>query len=451
MTKRIFASVGAVALAATLAACGGTGGGATSGGESGGASPAAGGEVTLRLWDEQAAEAYEAALPAFEEEHGVKVNLEVIPWADYWNTLRNDIAAGGAPDVFWTNSSNFADYAQAGKLLNIDEVIPEAERGDWIDAAVDQYTLDGTLWGVPALTDPGIAVFYNKDLLAAAGVSEEELQNLAWDPTAQTDTLREVATKLTLDSAGKTPADPDFDPAKMVQFGYNSALDTQAIYLNYLGSNGAEYQNAEGLIAFDSPEGVQAFQYMVDLINKDHVSPSAADTNDNGDFSRDQFLQGKMGLFQSGSYNLANILEGADFEWGIAPLPEGPAGRISVVNSVIAAGSTTSKNAEGQKALLEWISGPEGASALGETGVGLPANKAVQDTWKKFWEDKGVDVSPMIEVLENGAIDAPHGASIQGAMDAYMKVLKEVFLGREDVATGVAAAQEAANKVIEEG
>ncbi len=41
----------------------------------------------------------------------------------------------------------------------------------------------------------------------------------------------------------------------------------------------------------------------MDLINKEHVAPSAADTNDNGDFSRDQFLQGKIALFQSGAYN----------------------------------------------------------------------------------------------------------------------------------------------------
>lgn len=445
LRRKLVAAAGAGTLALSLAACG-------SGNEtapSGDSSAQGGKTITFRLWDEQAAEAYEAALPKFTEETGVNVKVEVIPWSDYWNSLRNDIAAGDAPDVFWTNSNNYSDYADAGKLLNIDEAIPTSERDSWLDTAVEQFTWKDTLWGVPAMTDPGIAVFYNKDLTDKAGITESDLESLAWDPDAPTDSLRQTAAKMTLDSAGRTPTDPDFDPNTTVQFGYNAALDTQAIYLDFLGSNGASYQTPEGLIDFDSPQGVQAFQYIVDLINKEHVAPSAADTNDNGDFSRDQFLQGKMGLFQSGAYNLANVLEGADFEWGIAPLPAGPAGAISVVNSIVACGRVDSSNPEGQLELLKWISGPEGGTALGATGVGLPANTAVQDTWQKFWEEKNVDVAPMIEVLNNGSIGAPFGPKIQGAMEAYQKVLKEVFLGRVPVAEGVAQAQADANKVIE--
>jgi multiple sugar transport system substrate-binding protein len=50
--------------------------------------------------------------------------------------------------------------------------------------------------------------------------------------------------------------------------------------------------------AFDNPQSAEAFEYLVRLINTDHVAPPASDTNDNGDFSRNQFLQ-PMALFQS--------------------------------------------------------------------------------------------------------------------------------------------------------
>ena len=53
------------------------------------------------------------------------------------------------------------------------------------------------------------------------------------------------------------------------------------------------------------------------LINHDHVAPPASDTNDNGDFSRNQFLQGRMALFQSGTYNLAAIADQSHFRWGV--------------------------------------------------------------------------------------------------------------------------------------
>ena len=76
--------------------------------------------------------------------------------------------------------------------------------------------------------------------------------------------------------------------------------------------------------AFDNPGAIEAFTYLVRLINNDHVAPPASDTNDNGDFSRNQFLAGRMALFQSGTYNLAAVADQAGFRWGVAMLPARP-------------------------------------------------------------------------------------------------------------------------------
>ena len=40
---------------------------------------------------------------------------------------------------------------------------------------VDQFTRNGVLWAVPQLTDAGIALYFNADLLDAAGVELREL------------------------------------------------------------------------------------------------------------------------------------------------------------------------------------------------------------------------------------------------------------------------------------
>lgn len=179
--------------------------------------------------------------------------------------------------------------------------------------------------------------------------------------------------------------------------------------------------------------------------NEHHVAPSAADTNDNGDFSRDQFLQGKLALFQTGAYNIANIRDGADFEWGIAPLPEGPEGRISLTNGIVAAASATSEHPEAQKAVLEWLASVEGASSLGATGAALPAVLDAQQSYFDYWAGEGVDVSPLLDVLDNGTIEAPHGARISEAFTAIGPTMKEVFLGRIPVAEGLREAQEDGN------
>ena len=315
MKRRITGASAAIAAALALAAC--------SGGQPTGQS-GAGGSLTFRLWDEQAAKAYEDALPAFEAATGIDVSVEVVPWNDYFTGVRNEIAAGAGPDVFWSNTNNYSEYAKGGKLVNMNEVFSDSERASWLDTAVSQYTVDGQIYGAPVITDPSVALYYNKELLDRAGVGVEELDGLAWDPAASSDSLRDIAKRLTLDSSGRNAADPGFDPNTVVQYGYNAALDGQAMLFPYLGSNGASLQDADGRFTFASPEGEAAIGYLVDLVNKDHVAPSAADTNDNGDFSRDQFLQGKMALFQSGAYNVANVLEGAGFTWGLAPQPKGP-------------------------------------------------------------------------------------------------------------------------------
>lgn len=401
--------------------------------------------VTVRLWDDQVAKAYEKSFAEFEKDNpDVNVELTVIPWDDYWEKLRTDIAGKSVDDVFWVDGGNYPVYADAGALVDVNKTLGADAAAAWAPSVVEQYTRDGVLWGVPQLADPGIAVYYNAELLADAGLTPADLEGLRWDPSGADDTLLPVLQKVTLDADGNTADSAGFDGGNLAQFGYNSAYDVQAILLNYLASNGAQFQDGEEY-AFASPEGVQAFQYMVDLINKHHVSPSAADTNTNGDFSRDQFLQGKMALFQSGVYNLANVNEGADFDWGVAQLPAGPAGAISGVDGIVAAGSADSEHPAEVKRVLAWLGSAEGSSFIGASGSASPAVLAAQKDYSDYWASLDVDISPFYDVLDNGTAPAPKGSGWPAADNAMRPLLQEVFLGRTPVEEGVRAAQDAAN------
>jgi multiple sugar transport system substrate-binding protein len=404
--------------------------------------------VSVRIWDDQVAKAYDASFAAFEQKNpDIDVKLTVIPWAEYWQKLRTDVAGRSVDDIFWVDGGNYPVYADAGALLDIDQTLGADAAKAWSPAVVDQYTRDGVLWGVPQLADPGIAVYYNAELLAAAGISPADLSDLRWDQTGTNDTLLPLLRKLTLDSAGHSAGSADFDPASVAQYGYNAGYDVQAMLLNYLPSNGARFQDGEKY-AFASPEGTAAFQYLVDLINTSHVAPSAADTNTNGDFSRDQFLQGKMALFQSGVYNLANVSQGARFDWGIAPLPAGPAGAISGVDGIVAAGSTSSAHPEATARVLTWLGSARGSSFIGDNGSASPAVLAAQKNYTAFWAAKNVDISPFYDVLANGTAPAPKGAGWPAADNAMRPILDEVFLGRMPVGDGVRAAQDAANEAV---
>ncbi|MGB9227885.1 ABC transporter substrate-binding protein [Mycobacterium sp.] len=396
--------------------------------------------VTVRLWGEPIAAAYRESFAAFNRAHpDIEVHTNLVAFSNYFDTLRTDVAGGSADDIFWLSNAYLAAYADSDRLMKIDTAGASA----WEPAVVDQFTRHGVLWGVPQLTDAGIAVFYNADLLAAAGVDPAQLDSVRWSPNGN-DTLRAVLARLTVDADGHVAGTPGFDAGRVRQWGYNAANDPQAIYLNYIGSAGGVFQHDDDF-AFDNPAAVAAFRYLVGLINDDHVAPPASDTNDNGDFSRNQFLAGRIALFQSGTYNLAAVARDAGFHWGVAMLPSGPKGRVSVTNGIAAAGNSASKHPDAVRQVLAWMGSAAGNAYLGRTGAAIPAVLSAQAVYLDYWAAKGVDVTPFFSVLDGPRIPAPGGAGFAAGETALKPYFDEMFLGRGDVATTLKQAQAAAN------
>ena len=385
------------------------------------------------------AAAYRESFVEFSRQHpDIDIRTNLVSYATYFDTLRTDVAGGGADDIFWINNSHFAEYADNGRLMAI------TASPDWDRSVIEQFTRTGVLWGVPQLTDAGIALYYNADLLAAAGVDPATLGAARWDPDPGLDTLRPLLARLTVDANGKASATAGFDARRIRQWGYNAANDLQGINLNYIGSAGGVFADGDRF-AFDNPQTVTAFQYIVDLINRDYVAPPASDTNDNGDFSRNQFLSGRMAVFQSGTYNLAQIADQARFRWGVTMLPTGPAGRVSVTNGIVAAGNPSSRHPDAVRAVLDWLGSTAGNEYLGRRGAAIPAVRPAQRAYFDYWSARNIDVTPFFSVLDGPRIEAPGGAGFAAGYQAIKPYFDEMFLGRMPVAQTLAAAQQAAN------
>lgn len=400
--------------------------------------------VTVRIWGDQIGAAYRQSFEAFTRTHpDIDVHLNLVSYSTYFSTLRTDVAGGSADDIFWLSNAYLAAYADSGRLLDIGEVLGPKAASDWEQPVVEQFTRNGTLWGVPQLTDAGIALYYNADLLAAAGIDPAQLNDLRWSADGD-DTLRPLLGRLTVDADGNRAGTAAFDPRRVRQWAYNAANDPQGIYLNYIGSAGGVFQHGDKF-AFDNPAAVTAFRYLVDLINRDHVAPPAADTNDNGDFSRNQFLAGRMALFQSGTYNLAPVANDARFHWGVAMMPTGPAGRVSVTNGIAAAGNAATRHPDAVRQVLAWMGSKQGNEYLGRYGAAIPAVSSAQPVYFRYWATRGVDVTPFFAVLNGPRIAAPGGAGFAAGNDALRPYFDEMFLGRGDVAATLQQAQTAAN------
>lgn len=418
------AAVGGVALALAGAACSPAANNTDGGGESAGRTT-----LTFRIWDPVLKPAYQESFEEFEKQQDdIRVRIEVVPWDDYWTKLPQDVGGGNMADVFWTNTSNFGVYADNGSLLEIGEEL-KGKVDDWQQSVVDLYTRDDKLWGVPQLWD-SIALYYNEDLTNEANVDPTKLR---WDPSGKNDTFLPALEKLT---TGET-------------YGFNASNDPQGVYWDFVGSNGGNWQQGDKFATGDDPKTAEAMQYLVDLINEHQVAPPAADTNNDSERTKNLFLQGKLGLFQSGPYSLKEIHENAEFEWGIAPIPEGPAGRIGVVHGVAAVGYADTEHQEETYELLRWLGSAEGQRPIAEGGYAFPGVTSVEDAYIDYWKNEGVDLAPFQEAARGDTFPAPLGPKINAGANAMADTIEEIFLGREPVESGLKKAEQLGNDAME--
>ena len=118
---------------------------------------------------------------------------------------------------------------------------------------------------------------------------------------------------------------------------------------------------------------------------------------------------------------------------------------MSVTNGIAAAGNSATPHPDAVRAVLAWMGSTRGNQYLGATGAAIPAVIAAQPVYHRYWADRGVDVSPFFTVLDGPRIPAPGGPGFAAGYQALTPYFDEMFLGRRDVASTLAAAQSAAN------
>ena len=396
--------------------------------------------LRMRVWNEAAASAYEDSLAAFTDSTGIEVELEVLGWEDYWTQLPLDVASGDLPDVLWMNTANLAQAHAGGDLLEVGEIVGEAVSG-WESAATDLYRLEEGLWGVPQVWEQSILVAH-EGLIAAV---EGDPSALSFEVDAPTDPLRELAGALTVDGEGRHPGDEDFDPGSRTLFGFSAQADRTALLGPFIAAQGGGWQDEEGTFTFASDEGVAAVQYLADLA-AEHFAPDGHETVEDPSLCRSLFLQGKLGLLQTGTYDLHTLAEeiGETFEWGIHPVVAGPEGSFPLVHAIAAVGvdphDDDREAAIGE--LLRWLGVVDGQRSLAENRLGIPAHRDLRGAWEESWSADGVDVSVIEEPTHAALPEVGDRSAI--ATGTAMPIVAEVFRGETDAAEALPRAQQEA-------
>lgn len=109
------------------------------------------------------------------------LTIEVIEtsWDDHNQKLSTMALAGEAPDIAEVSYSSIASYVELGVGINLYDYMDESVIADYDQNALDYMTLEGKLYGLPLYLSIQ-AIGANKDMLEAAGVDVEKVQQNGW-------------------------------------------------------------------------------------------------------------------------------------------------------------------------------------------------------------------------------------------------------------------------------
>lgn len=204
----------------------------------------------------------------------ISVTTEQIPWGTLYTKLQAAFVASQPPDVIILHASEIPQFASYGVLKDLSSWYTAG--GGWFpndDISETTYSgmvYQGVPYGIP-LDNHGRGLWINKDAFVKAGVDPE------MEPPVGFDAWVELFQKLTLDENGNNAASPDFDPEKVVQWGYTVGEWPLVNWLAALYQNGGSFVSEDGkTVTVNSEAGVTALQQAIDLVYKYHVSPPAA-------------------------------------------------------------------------------------------------------------------------------------------------------------------------------
>lgn len=323
----------------------------------------------------------------------IELVLEVVDNNVAYDTLATQIAAGNAPDLVGPVGIRGRDSFK-GAWLDLQPFIEKYhyDLSDFDPNMVKFYQVkdEGQL-GIPFAIFPSF-IIYNKDLFDEAGLAyppakhgapyvDAEGKEHPWDMN----TLRELAMKLTVDANGNDATSPNFDPQKIVQFGFmNQWTDPRGV---------GTFFGAGSLVADDGktaqiPEPWRAaWKWTYDGWWKDWFIP-------NGPYGGADFLQGPGGPFSSGNLAMVHLhmwyvapwaLGNVPFDWNLAATPSYN-GQITAKMHADTFGILKgSKNPDAAFKVLTYLLSPEVAPKLLNIYGGMPARLSLQDGYFKTY------------------------------------------------------------------
>jgi multiple sugar transport system substrate-binding protein len=370
----------------------------------------------------------------FEEANpDINVEVEQVPFNDLFTQIQIRLGAGSTdPDVISVDVPLVAGYVLRDWLLPLDDAFTEEEFADWLPAAVEAGTVDGTLYAAPTSTSTQL-LFYNRECFERAGLTPPGPDDrLTWEQIA------EIAPQMTFDDDGDgTPDVWGFIWEQMVRIYQLQALP-ESLGGRPIGEDGL---TVDGVI--NSPEWIEAFTYYYDMFNTWRAAPQGEEF-----WPPDIFETGNLCMFVGGPWNIGRFAGNPDLEidWGVSRHPYFEDGEIVTPTGSWHIGvNANTEQPEAAQRFVHYITIGEGAERWWRRpgGGDFPAQLSVLALFETEEEFDELPWSYMRTAADEATVNPRPRAVTVGFLE-YEQILQNTF---QDIRNG-ADVEEALNLAV---
>ncbi|WP_221567200.1 ABC transporter substrate-binding protein [Alkalihalobacillus sp. TS-13] len=248
-------------------------------------------QVEIEFWTMQLSPTFDdyinGVIADFEEENpDIKVKWVDVPWADMEKKILAAVASKTAPDVANLNPQFASKLAELDALVNMDEVVDEEKQNEYFEGVWKSNTFNDKTFGIPWYLSSQVTM-YNTDIFKEAGLDPDS-------PPKTFDELKDVA-KTIKDETGKYAFFPPLDASHLLE----------TLVMMDVDLTNEDMTKA----AFNTPEGIKAFEFFVDLYQDDLI-PREVLTEGHGK-AIDMYQAGQLAILASGPQFLNKVEENA--------------------------------------------------------------------------------------------------------------------------------------------
>lgn len=365
--------------------------------------------IKLSIWGNDARKTtFEELVKPFEEANNAKVEVVLVPFAEYMQKISIQLASRTAPDVIWLAEKMIPQFIASGELIDLAPYVKsdaEYDFADFFPTTLTLFTQNDTVYGIPFSFGPRV-IFYNKTLFLEKGLKTptELFKEGNW-------TLEEFY------KSAKELTDPSKGIYGMkLQGATEPTAYTNSLY-DIVLANDADYFNSEMTeFTLDSPGGIKSMQEFYDalFVDESHVKP--------GD--QTQFETGKIALARDTFSYAANLRGGkVDFEWDIIGAPKGPKADAKITTGFAGYHVVKGPNEELAVELVKYLTSKEISTKLVST---FPSpRRSVLNSDEFLNQPEGLPCVESVKLAFVDAIEDP-GVVSYPAHENYQKIEVEI-------------------------